>query len=96
MEHSSEQIILRLLLCSICFIDFKKHHLKTHNGTRQLFGLHFVKTGVISIETGKFFSYIFDKRQTGDYDDFYDFDKEDVLELFEPANELILIISKLI
>ncbi len=69
---------------------------KTHNGTRQLFGLHFVKTGIISIETGKFFSYIFDKRQTGDYDDFYDFDKEDVLELFEPANELILIISKLI
>jgi uncharacterized protein (UPF0332 family) len=28
-------------------------------------------------------------RQTGDYDDYIDFKKEDVLELIEPANELI-------
>jgi len=28
-------------------------------------------------------------RQTGDYDDYIDFNKEDVLDLIGPANELI-------
>lgn len=69
---------------------------KTHSGVRQLFGLHFVKTGIVEKETGKFFSYLFDQRQTGDYDDFYDFKKEDVLELIEPTKALLFVIEKLI
>ena len=69
---------------------------KTHSGVRQLFGLHFVKPGIVEKETGKFFSYLFDQRQTGDYDDFYDFKKEDVLELIEPTKALLFVIEKLI
>ena len=34
-----------------------------------LFGLHFIKTGVVSSEMGKFYSELFELRQTGDYDD---------------------------
>lgn len=69
---------------------------KTHSGTRQLFGLHFIKTGIVEKETGKFFSYLFDQRQTGDYDDFYDFEKEDVSGLIEPTKTLLFTIEKLI
>jgi uncharacterized protein (UPF0332 family) len=69
---------------------------QTHNGVRQMFGLHFVKPGIIDSSTGKFFSDIFDMRQTGDYDDFISFDKEDVIDLLEPANELITIIEKIL
>ena len=69
---------------------------KTHTGVRQLFGLHFVKTGIVEKETGKFFSYLFDQRQTGDYDDFYDFEEEDVLELIEPTKVLLFTIERLI
>ena len=69
---------------------------ETHNGVRQMFGLHFIKTGIIDKELGKFFSDVFDMRQTGDYEDFIDFGKEDVMDLIEPANNLINKIESLL
>ncbi len=68
---------------------------ETHNGVRQMFGLHF-KTGIIEKELGKFYSDVFDMRQTGDYEDFIDFGKEDVMDLIEPANNLINKIESLL
>lgn len=65
-------------------------NVQTHTGVRQMFGLHFVKSGKITKESGKFFSDIFDKRQTGDYDDFIDYSKEEVLDLVGPAKNLII------
>jgi uncharacterized protein (UPF0332 family) len=62
---------------------------KTHAGVRQMLGLHFIKTGLISNENGRFYSVIFDKRLTGDYDDFVDHTKEDVLGLIEPTDKLL-------
>ncbi len=69
---------------------------QTHGGVRQMFGLHFIKTGIVDKELGKFYSDIFDKRQTGDYDDFVDYKKEDVIDLIQPANSLIEKIENLI
>lgn len=68
----------------------------THAGTRQMFGLHFIKTGIIPRESGKFFSEIFDMRQTGDYDDFIVFDKEDIMPMLIAANNLIVEIETLL
>ena len=45
---------------------------KSHMGVRQAFGLHFVKTNLLSSECGRIFSKIYDKRQSSDYDDFKD------------------------
>lgn len=61
----------------------------THAGVRRMFGLHFVKTGLIDRELGRFYSDIFDMRQTGDYEDYIDYSEEDVLDLLMPANKLI-------
>jgi uncharacterized protein (UPF0332 family) len=69
---------------------------QTHSGVRQMFGLHFVKSGLIDKESGKFYTDIFDMRQTGDYDDYIDFKQEDVLDLIDPANELISKIEMLL
>jgi uncharacterized protein (UPF0332 family) len=69
---------------------------QTHGGVRQMFGLHFVKTGLISKELGKFYTDIFDKRQSGDYDDFVEIRKEDVISFIEPANNFISEIEKLL
>lgn len=66
---------------------------RTHTGTRQMFGLHFIKTDLISKELGKFYSDIFEMRHSGDYDDFVDYTKEDVLEAVIPAKELIATIA---
>ena len=68
----------------------------THKGIRQMFGLHFVQTGLISKELGKFFSDLYDRRQTGDYDDFVLFDKETSMSLLSLGKEFILEIEKLI
>jgi len=62
---------------------------RTHNGVRQMFGLHFIKTGVVDNSLGKFFTDIYDMRQTGDYDDYIEFSKDDIMDLIEPANDLI-------
>ncbi|HXL58252.1 MAG TPA: HEPN domain-containing protein [Chitinophagaceae bacterium] len=69
---------------------------QTHAGTRQMFGLHFVKTAIIAKESGNFYTDIFDLRQTGDYEDFFDFNKATVLDLIEPANRLIAEIETLL
>jgi uncharacterized protein (UPF0332 family) len=69
---------------------------QTHAGVRQMFGLHFIKTGLIDKELGKYYSIIFDKRLTGDYDDFIDYEKDDVLAMVVPAKEFIQEIDKLI
>lgn len=67
----------------------KEIHPHTHTGVRQMFGLHFVKTGIIDISVGKFFTDIYDMRQTSDYDDYIEFSKDDIMDLIDPANTLI-------
>ena len=62
---------------------------QTHSGTRQMFGLHFVKTGMIGAEQGKFYTVVFNLRQTGDYDAFVEFDREMVAELLISATRLV-------
>jgi uncharacterized protein (UPF0332 family) len=69
---------------------------QTHGGVRQMFGLHFVKTGLISKESGKFYTDIFDKRQSADYDDFVEVRKEDVISFIKPATNFISEIEKLL
>jgi len=58
---------------------------KTHSGVRQMLGLHFTKTGKLSIKLSKFFSDLFESRQTSDYTDFTYFDRETVEELYKEA-----------
>ena len=80
----------------IALLISKKIKAQTHAGVRQMLGLHFIKTGLINIELGRYYSNIFDKRLTGDYDDFIDYEKDDVLALIQPAKEFIQEIDKLI
>ena len=68
----------------------------THSGVRQMFGLHFIKTGKIEKELGKFYSDIFDMRQSGDYEDYVEFTKDDVLDLLIPADNLIISIENVL
>lgn len=68
----------------------------THAGVRQMFGLHFVKTDIIARDLGRFYSDIFDMRQTGDYEDYIDFTEEDVLDLLPSASALVSDIERLL
>lgn len=65
----------------------------THNGAKTVFSEHFIKKEIIPKEFGKLYSQLFTWRQKGDYDDLYDFNKENVLPYFEPVQKLIEIIE---
>ena len=68
----------------------------SHMGIRQAFGLHFVKAGKVSLEYGRIFSRIYDKRQLSDYDDFIDFTKEEVEKLYPQIKSFIMVIGNLV
>lgn len=73
------------------------HAAQTHSGVIHLFGLHFVRTQLISKDAGKIYSKLFEIRQTGDYDDLFNLSEEDVLPLIPIAinfiNELDALIT---
>ena len=69
---------------------------QTHSGVRQMFGLHFVKPGKVSMDKGKLYSDLFDLRQSSDYNDFIDFREEDVRELIDRVKEFVSEIEKLV
>lgn len=61
----------------------------THSGTKKILGQHFVNTGLLSKSAGRHFTRLFEKRQKGDYDDFFDNDGLSALELWDPTKALI-------
>jgi uncharacterized protein (UPF0332 family) len=68
----------------------------THSGTKSLFSENFIKNELIPIEFGKIYSQLFTWRQKGDYDDLFDFDQDKVLPYFEPVEQLIEIVEKML
>ena len=62
---------------------------KGHDTIVRMFGLHFVKTGKFTTEQGKLYNKLYTLRLTGDYNDHYNLDEEDVLPLVSPAEILI-------
>lgn len=89
LYYSAYYAVMALLLNS----DLKP---TTHNGAKSNFSEHFIKEGIIPKEFGKIYSQLFTWRQKGDYDDLFDFDKDNVLPYFEPVKSLIEIIEKII
>ena len=65
------------------------HTAKTHETILRVFGLHYVKTGVFPTEQGHLYNKLFTLRLTGDYNDHYDLEEQDVLPLFAPTEQLI-------
>jgi uncharacterized protein (UPF0332 family) len=62
---------------------------KTHSGAIQMFGLHFVSKGLIKEDTGNFYTKLYSMRHKGDYEDYFDYDENDVLKLVKPAGEMV-------
>lgn len=68
----------------------------THGGTIGLFGLHFIKTGIVSSELGKFYSQLYELRQTGDYDDWKVITEADVIPLVHTVEVFLDTLEQLI
>lgn len=73
--------------------DLSSH---THRGSMTLFHLHFVKTNILSVNDGSLFRQLFGMRHEGDYEDFIDFEKEDVEPIFPLVQNFLEKIQALI
>jgi len=68
-----------------------KHDFSTSKH-RQLMGwvnVNFVKTGKISIELWKTYKNSYDRRQECDYDDFVEYDREEIETLFDKMSDFL-------
>ena len=69
---------------------------KSHAGVKAMLGLHFVSKGLVPVSIGKILSTLFEKRQSGDYDDFIYCDKEMTDDLTIQAQTYIDCLAKLV
>ncbi len=62
---------------------------KTHNGAFALFSRRYISTGLLSKEEGSLYRRLFTMRQSGDYDDLFDWEEEDVMPLIPQVEKLL-------
>ena len=67
-----------------------------HSGVLSLFNKHFVKTGLVPVELGKFYSRLFDTRLESDYADFVTVDMKEILDNLKTAEIFISSVKSLI
>lgn len=67
---------------------------QTHQGVKQMFGMHFIITKRIPNKYSRFYSQLFNDRMSGDYDDFLQYDAEMLSEVRPQAEEFILVIEQ--
>jgi len=68
----------------------------SHSGVRQKFGEYFVKTARIDRNLAKHFTELSEKRNKGDYNDFFDYDEETVLRLYPVSQQFINAIEQIL
>ena len=68
---------------------------KTHDGVRQMFSLHYVKTGIVPKEMGRFYSDLFEERCNGEYEDLFNNDLTTCEELYPQAKEFVAVLTEL-
>lgn len=74
--------------CSAVLLN-KGYTARTHSGVIHIILLEFVKTGILSKDDGALISTLFNMRNTGDYDDLFDWTEKQVLPLIDPVEELL-------
>lgn len=69
---------------------------RSHSGIIHIIGAEFVKNGLLSKEDGRLISRLFNMRQSGDYDDLFDWTEEDVAPFFEKTEVFMKHVYELI
>lgn len=83
-------------VASAALISIGIDEVKRHEGVRNMFSLHFIKTGRISQAWSHFYSYMFSCRSEADYDSFVTYTKEETEELLPQVEEFVNIVKAII
>lgn len=68
----------------------------THAGICRMMNMHYVRNGILTEDEGALLGKLFRMRQTGDYDDLWDWSEKDILPLVPETKRLIAKIESLI
>ena len=82
-------------MASALLVD-KGYTSKTHSGIICILGQEFVSKGLLTHDDGRLVSRLQNMRQSGDYDDWFDWTEADIHPLFEPTENLLKKMSELI
>lgn len=82
-------------MASALLVD-KGYISKTHNGIICIIGQEFVSKGLLTSDDGRLISRLQHMRQSGDYDDMFDWTEADILPCFEPTERLLQKMADLI
>jgi uncharacterized protein (UPF0332 family) len=65
------------------------HKVGTHKGVVLLFGQHYIKTGIFSINEGRLYSQLQTMREKADYVCTFQTSQEEIIPMLEPARKMI-------
>lgn len=68
----------------------------THKGVINQIGQSFILQGILPVSDAKLLSKLFSMRQSGDYDDLFDWEEEDVVPLIPQVEDFINRVNTLI
>ena len=81
---------------SAALLIHNKIEATSHKGVLRMISASFVRNGIIPAEYSKLLGRLFTMRQSGDYEDLFDWDETDVKPLISKVEEYISYIEQLI
>ena len=72
------------------------HQVNTHHGSHAVFGLHYIKTGVLPEDFGRLYNQLQTMREESDYNCAFEADPEELENRIEPARKMIETIEKMV
>ena len=96
MRGSVNRLYYAMFYAAIAALATREVYPKTHKGVRQQFGLLFVVPGTVPSELGDAYSELFERRHSGDYDDFVSIEAEAVQRLHAHTIALVDAIKRII
>ena len=81
---------------SVARLIYKGIDASTHKGVIRMIGSSFVKNGILSVDDSKLLGRLYTMRQSGDYEDLFDWEEHDVKPLIPHVENYIRRISGLI
>ena len=72
------------------------HQVNTHHGSHAVFGLHYIKTGILPEDFGRLYNQLQTMREESDYNCAFEADQEELENRIEPARKMIETIEKMV
>ena len=85
----ANRLYYSVFYCTLALLVDKGFSAHTHAGVIHILGKEFVLAGLLSPDDARLVSRLQNMRQSGDYDDMFDWTEEDVQPLIEPTRALL-------